>query len=145
MVTEILVPADLKSDVVLSVGRWFKRIGEPVSRDEPIGRDRHRQRNPRDSRVGHRHIVQRSGERRRARRPQHPAWNDHRRLKRRDLAASASPDVLPNLPARNRRTPTAACPIDIERETWTCCTDYSRQSPCSRSSSPFRSDTSLEN
>jgi 2-oxoglutarate dehydrogenase E2 component (dihydrolipoamide succinyltransferase) len=36
MVTEILVPTDLKSDVGLSVGRWFKRIGEPVSRDEPL-------------------------------------------------------------------------------------------------------------
>jgi 2-oxoglutarate dehydrogenase E2 component (dihydrolipoamide succinyltransferase) len=36
MVTEILVPTDLKSDVRLSVGRWFKRIGDPVSRDEPL-------------------------------------------------------------------------------------------------------------
>ena len=36
MVTEILVPTDLKSDVKLSVGRWFKHIGDPVSRDEPL-------------------------------------------------------------------------------------------------------------
>ena len=36
MVTEILVPTDLKSDVGLSVGRWFKRLGDPVSRDEPL-------------------------------------------------------------------------------------------------------------
>jgi 2-oxoglutarate dehydrogenase E2 component (dihydrolipoamide succinyltransferase) len=36
MVTEVLVPTNLKSDVKLSVGRWFKRIGEPVSRDEPL-------------------------------------------------------------------------------------------------------------
>ena len=26
----------LKSDIKLSVGRWFKRIGDPVSRDEPL-------------------------------------------------------------------------------------------------------------
>jgi 2-oxoglutarate dehydrogenase E2 component (dihydrolipoamide succinyltransferase) len=36
MVTEILVPTGLKSDVKLSVGRWFKQIGDPVSRDEPL-------------------------------------------------------------------------------------------------------------
>lgn len=36
MVTEILVPTDLNSDVRLSVGRWFKRLGDPVSRDEPL-------------------------------------------------------------------------------------------------------------
>ncbi|SIO30755.1 Biotin-requiring enzyme [Bradyrhizobium erythrophlei] len=36
MVTEILVPTDLKSDVKLSVGRWFKHIGDPVCRDEPL-------------------------------------------------------------------------------------------------------------
>ena len=36
MVTEILVPTDLQSDVGLSVGRWFKRVGDPVSRDEPL-------------------------------------------------------------------------------------------------------------
>jgi len=36
MVTEILVPTDLKSDVGLSVGRWFKHVGDPVSRDEPL-------------------------------------------------------------------------------------------------------------
>ena len=36
MVTEILVPADLRSDIRLSVGRWFKDIGDPVTRDEPL-------------------------------------------------------------------------------------------------------------
>lgn len=36
MVTEILVPPDLKSDIKLSVGRWFKQVGDPVSRDEPL-------------------------------------------------------------------------------------------------------------
>jgi pyruvate/2-oxoglutarate dehydrogenase complex dihydrolipoamide acyltransferase (E2) component len=36
MVTEILVPTDLKSDIRLSVGRWFKHIGDPVTRDEPL-------------------------------------------------------------------------------------------------------------
>jgi 2-oxoglutarate dehydrogenase E2 component (dihydrolipoamide succinyltransferase) len=36
MVTEILVPTDLKSDIKLSVGRWFKHIGDPVTRDEPL-------------------------------------------------------------------------------------------------------------
>ena len=36
MVTEILVPPDLRSDIKLSVGRWFKRIGDPVSRNEPL-------------------------------------------------------------------------------------------------------------
>jgi 2-oxoglutarate dehydrogenase E2 component (dihydrolipoamide succinyltransferase) len=36
MVTEILVQTDLKTDVKLSVGRWFKSIGDPVSRDEPL-------------------------------------------------------------------------------------------------------------
>jgi len=36
MVTEILVPPDLQSDIKLSVGRWFKHVGDPVSRDEPL-------------------------------------------------------------------------------------------------------------
>ena len=36
MVTEILVPTDPKSDIKLSVGRWFKHVGDPVSRDEPL-------------------------------------------------------------------------------------------------------------
>jgi 2-oxoglutarate dehydrogenase E2 component (dihydrolipoamide succinyltransferase) len=36
MVTEITVPTDLESDVKLSVGRWFKHIGDPVTRDEPL-------------------------------------------------------------------------------------------------------------
>jgi 2-oxoglutarate dehydrogenase E2 component (dihydrolipoamide succinyltransferase) len=36
MVTEILVPTDLQSDIKLSVGRWFKQVGDPVSRDEPL-------------------------------------------------------------------------------------------------------------
>jgi 2-oxoglutarate dehydrogenase E2 component (dihydrolipoamide succinyltransferase) len=36
MVTEILVPTDLNSDIKLSVGRWFKHIGDPVTRDEPL-------------------------------------------------------------------------------------------------------------
>jgi 2-oxoglutarate dehydrogenase E2 component (dihydrolipoamide succinyltransferase) len=33
---EIRVPIAVKSDVTLSVGRWFKRVGDPVTRDEPI-------------------------------------------------------------------------------------------------------------
>jgi pyruvate/2-oxoglutarate dehydrogenase complex dihydrolipoamide acyltransferase (E2) component len=36
MVTEIVVPTDLKSDIKLSVGRWFKHVGDPVSRNEPL-------------------------------------------------------------------------------------------------------------
>jgi len=36
MVTEILVPADLKSDIKLSIGRWFKHVGDSVNRDEPL-------------------------------------------------------------------------------------------------------------
>jgi len=36
MVTEILVPTDLQSDIKLSVGRWFKHVGDPVNRDEPL-------------------------------------------------------------------------------------------------------------
>jgi pyruvate/2-oxoglutarate dehydrogenase complex dihydrolipoamide acyltransferase (E2) component len=33
---EIRVPTALKSDIKLSVGRWFKRAGDPISRDEPL-------------------------------------------------------------------------------------------------------------
>jgi 2-oxoglutarate dehydrogenase E2 component (dihydrolipoamide succinyltransferase) len=33
---EIRVPIAVKSDVTLSVGRWFKRVGDPVTRDEPV-------------------------------------------------------------------------------------------------------------
>jgi hypothetical protein len=36
LVTEILVPTDLKFKAGLSVGRWFKHLGDPVSRDEPL-------------------------------------------------------------------------------------------------------------
>ena len=36
MVTEILVTTDLKSDIKLSVGRWFKRVGDSVDRDDRI-------------------------------------------------------------------------------------------------------------
>ena len=36
MVTEILVPTDLQSDIKLSVGRWFKHVGDPVNGDEPL-------------------------------------------------------------------------------------------------------------
>jgi pyruvate/2-oxoglutarate dehydrogenase complex dihydrolipoamide acyltransferase (E2) component len=33
---EIRVPTDIKSDIKLSVGRWFKQAGDPVSRNEPV-------------------------------------------------------------------------------------------------------------
>jgi 2-oxoglutarate dehydrogenase E2 component (dihydrolipoamide succinyltransferase) len=33
---EIRVPTDIKSDIKPSVGRWFKRVGDPVSRNEPV-------------------------------------------------------------------------------------------------------------
>jgi 2-oxoglutarate dehydrogenase E2 component (dihydrolipoamide succinyltransferase) len=33
---EIRVPTDIKSDVKPSVGRWFKQVGDPVSRNEPV-------------------------------------------------------------------------------------------------------------
>jgi 2-oxoglutarate dehydrogenase E2 component (dihydrolipoamide succinyltransferase) len=33
---EIRVPASAKSDVKLSVVRWFKTVGDPVSRNEPV-------------------------------------------------------------------------------------------------------------
>jgi len=35
MITEIKVPP-IESAGRLSVGRWFKRIGDPVSSDEPV-------------------------------------------------------------------------------------------------------------
>ncbi len=36
MVTEILVPTLANAGVRLSIGRWFKRAGDPVSFDEPL-------------------------------------------------------------------------------------------------------------
>jgi 2-oxoglutarate dehydrogenase E2 component (dihydrolipoamide succinyltransferase) len=36
MVTKILVPTFANAGVRLSVGRWFKRAGDPVSFDEPL-------------------------------------------------------------------------------------------------------------
>jgi pyruvate/2-oxoglutarate dehydrogenase complex dihydrolipoamide acyltransferase (E2) component len=33
---EIRVPTAVTSDSRLSVGRWFKHAGDPVSRDEPV-------------------------------------------------------------------------------------------------------------
>ena len=36
MVTKILVPTFAHAGVRLSVGRWFKRAGDPVSFDEPL-------------------------------------------------------------------------------------------------------------
>lgn len=35
-ITEILIPASIKVDVRASIGRWFKRAGDPVSLDEPL-------------------------------------------------------------------------------------------------------------
>jgi pyruvate/2-oxoglutarate dehydrogenase complex dihydrolipoamide acyltransferase (E2) component len=36
MATEIRVPIATDAGVKLSVGRWFKRAGDPVSLDEPV-------------------------------------------------------------------------------------------------------------
>jgi pyruvate/2-oxoglutarate dehydrogenase complex dihydrolipoamide acyltransferase (E2) component len=36
MVTTIHVPAIANAGVRLSIGRWFKRAGDPVSFDEPL-------------------------------------------------------------------------------------------------------------
>jgi pyruvate/2-oxoglutarate dehydrogenase complex dihydrolipoamide acyltransferase (E2) component len=36
MVTKILMPTFANAGVGLSVGRWFKRAGDPVSFDEPL-------------------------------------------------------------------------------------------------------------
>jgi biotin carboxyl carrier protein len=33
---EIRVPTAIKSDIKLSIGRWFKQVGDPVSRNEPV-------------------------------------------------------------------------------------------------------------
>ena len=36
MDTEIRVPALVNAGVALSIGRWFKRLGDPVSFEEPL-------------------------------------------------------------------------------------------------------------
>jgi pyruvate/2-oxoglutarate dehydrogenase complex dihydrolipoamide acyltransferase (E2) component len=36
MVTEIRVPTIVNAGVKLSIGRWFKSIGDPVTFDEPL-------------------------------------------------------------------------------------------------------------
>jgi pyruvate/2-oxoglutarate dehydrogenase complex dihydrolipoamide acyltransferase (E2) component len=36
MLTEIRVPTIANAGARLSLGRWFKRIGDPVTRDEPL-------------------------------------------------------------------------------------------------------------
>ncbi len=36
MDTEIRAPATLKSDMPPSIGRWFKRVGDAVSLNEPV-------------------------------------------------------------------------------------------------------------
>jgi len=34
--TEIKVPSIVGADAKLSIGRWFKRVGDPVSIEEPL-------------------------------------------------------------------------------------------------------------
>lgn len=36
MPTNITVPTTTKSQMTLSIGRWFKRSGDPVAIDEPL-------------------------------------------------------------------------------------------------------------
>ncbi len=36
MLTEIIVPNILDAGPKLSIGRWFKRVGDPVTFDEPL-------------------------------------------------------------------------------------------------------------
>jgi 2-oxoglutarate dehydrogenase E2 component (dihydrolipoamide succinyltransferase) len=36
MVTNVLTPNASPAGAKLSVGRWFKRVGDPVSLDEPL-------------------------------------------------------------------------------------------------------------
>ncbi len=36
MTTEIRAPTFVKSGVQASIGRWFKRAGDPVTLDEPL-------------------------------------------------------------------------------------------------------------
>ena len=36
MITEICLPKIKKSMTRASIGRWFKRVGDPVSVDEPL-------------------------------------------------------------------------------------------------------------
>ena len=36
MLTNITVPTNIKSQTKLSIGRWFKKIGDPVSLDDPL-------------------------------------------------------------------------------------------------------------
>lgn len=36
MVTEVRAPSAATAGARLSIGRWFKRVGDPVSRDEPL-------------------------------------------------------------------------------------------------------------
>jgi 2-oxoglutarate dehydrogenase E2 component (dihydrolipoamide succinyltransferase) len=36
MVTEVRVPNATAAGAKLSIGRWFKRVGDPVSFDEPL-------------------------------------------------------------------------------------------------------------
>ena len=36
MITEICLPKIKKSMMRASIGRWFKRVGDPVSVDEPL-------------------------------------------------------------------------------------------------------------
>jgi pyruvate/2-oxoglutarate dehydrogenase complex dihydrolipoamide acyltransferase (E2) component len=36
MITEVCVPKTATAGTKLSIGRWFKRAGDPVSLDEPL-------------------------------------------------------------------------------------------------------------
>lgn len=36
MLTTITVPANVQSGKKLSIGRWFKKAGDPVTLDEPL-------------------------------------------------------------------------------------------------------------
>jgi pyruvate/2-oxoglutarate dehydrogenase complex dihydrolipoamide acyltransferase (E2) component len=36
MQTNITVPTNIKSQMKLSIGRWFKKVGDPVTLDEPL-------------------------------------------------------------------------------------------------------------
>jgi pyruvate/2-oxoglutarate dehydrogenase complex dihydrolipoamide acyltransferase (E2) component len=36
MLTNITVPTNIRSQTKLSIGRWFKKIGDPVTLDDPL-------------------------------------------------------------------------------------------------------------
>ena len=78
MATEIRVPKIAASAAKASIGRWFKRVGDPVSVDEPLVEIETDGTTVRSDSASYRRAVRYSFERRQRRKGRYVAGNDYR-------------------------------------------------------------------